>query len=97
VRGHYLLVPDIDTHLVADPKSSSTARRPKARPYHGHGYLPGHPRMYPALVLAGAGIRKGVTIGHTHNRNIAPTIARLLGFEMEGTRGSPIEEALAVE
>jgi hypothetical protein len=53
--------------------------------------------MYPALVLSGAGIRKGVTIGHTHNRNIAPTIAKLLGIEMNGTSGSPIREALTGE
>ena len=26
VRGHYLLIPDIDTHLVTDPSSQSTAR-----------------------------------------------------------------------
>jgi predicted AlkP superfamily pyrophosphatase or phosphodiesterase len=93
-RGHYLLIPDIDTHLVADRTSSSTERRPKKKPSHGHGYLPEHPRMYPALVLSGAGIKKGVTIGHTKNLNIAPTIAHLLGLEMNNVSGKVLRDAL---
>ncbi len=92
--GHYFLIPDIDTHLVADRTSDSMERRPKVKPYHGHGYLPGHPRMYPALVLAGAGVKKGVTIGHTKNIDIAPTIARLLGIDMPDASGDVIAEAL---
>ncbi|MCP5113893.1 MAG: hypothetical protein GY953_23925, partial [bacterium] len=58
---------------MADQASASTERRKKNRPYHGHGYLPQHPRMYPALVVSGSGVRKGVTIGHVHNRDLAPT------------------------
>jgi hypothetical protein len=93
-RGHYLLIPDIDTYLVVDPITDSTDRRPKANPSHSHGYLPQHPRMYPSLVLGGAGVKRGVTIGHARNIDIAPTIAQLLGFEMTGVAGSAIGEAL---
>src|SRR5690606_13019663 len=55
--GHYLLIPDIDFYLVSDAESSSTAPRPRRTPAHSHGYLPQHPRMYPILVLSGAGVQ----------------------------------------
>lgn len=95
IRGQYIILGDIDTHLVADPSTSSTTREPKTRPSHGHGYLPSHPRMYPALVVSGHGIRRGVQIGHVHNLDVAPTVARLLGLEMAGMAGRPLMEALA--
>lgn len=93
VPGHYILVPDIDTHLTTGP-AASLERRLKARPAHSHGYLPTHPRMFPALVLSGAGVKSGVVLGHTHNRNIAPTIARLLGLKLPSAEGVVLEEAL---
>jgi predicted AlkP superfamily pyrophosphatase or phosphodiesterase len=93
--GHYLIIPDIDTHLVADPKDPSMARKLKETPSHGHGYLPQHPRMYPSLVLSGSGIKRGVTIGHVKQVDIAPTVARLLGLEMNNLSGRVLTEALA--
>ena len=51
--------------------------------------------MYPALVVSGAGIKRGVTIGHTSNLDIAPTIAHLLGLEMRNVSGRLLREALA--
>ena len=95
IPGHYLLMPDIDTHLIMEANSESMERRKKSRPYHGHGYLPSHPRMYPALALSGAGIGRGVTIPHTTNLNLAPTIAHLLGFRMTGVEGTVLSAALA--
>jgi arylsulfatase A-like enzyme len=94
VPGQYMIIGDIDTFVVADPDSSSTERRPLAEPHHTHGYPPDHPRMYPGLVLSGRGIRRDERIGHVHNLDIAPTIARLLGLEMEGLEGRVLEEAL---
>jgi hypothetical protein len=95
VPGHYIIVADIDTFLIADPDGSSTARVRKRSPSHGHGYLPSHPRMYPGFVISGSGIRKGKRIGHIHNYDIAPTIAHLLDLEMEGLQGRVLTEALA--
>lgn len=95
VQGHYLLIPDIDTYLIVDANSSSAARRLRDSPSHSHGYLPQHPRMYTSLVLSGAGIKQGVTIGHTQNINIAPTIGHLLGLEMNNVSGKVLREALA--
>ncbi len=94
VRGHYWLIPGIDLHLAANPGSESAAPEPRRTPYHGHGYLPQHPRMYPALVLSGAGIRRGATIGHTSNLHIAPTVGCLLGFRTPGADGRCLREAL---
>ncbi len=94
VPGHYILAPDIDTHLTTGP-AASLERRPKARPAHSHGYLPSHPRMFPALVVSGAGVKRGVVLPHTHNRNIAPTIARLLGLELPSAAGVVLGEALS--
>ncbi|MEW5974247.1 MAG: ectonucleotide pyrophosphatase/phosphodiesterase [Acidobacteriota bacterium] len=95
VRGQYMIVANIDLHLVVDPTSDSMVPRPKSRPYHGHGYLPSHPRMYPALVLAGRGIAKGRQIGHVRNLDVAPTIAYLLGLPHQNMSGRLLQEALA--
>ena len=99
VAGQYLLIPDIDLHLVVDRADSSPntplGRRPKRTPSHGHGYLPQHPRMYPSLVLSGAGIRRGIVMRHTRQLDIAPTVARLLELKLEATSGRVLQEALA--
>jgi predicted AlkP superfamily pyrophosphatase or phosphodiesterase len=94
VRGHYLLIPDIDSYLVADAASNSTAARPRRAPSHSHGYLPQHPRMYPMLVLSGAGIKRHVTLPHARNLDITPTIAHLLGLETRNASGKVLQEAL---
>ncbi len=92
--GHYLIIPDIDTHLILDDSSSSLERRPKRKPSHGHGYLPSHPRMYPSLVLSGEGVKSGVTLPHARNLDIAPTVAKLLGLELDDVEGVALAEAL---
>jgi len=95
VRGQYAIVGDIDTFLTADPKRTSTARRERAEPSHEHGYLPSHPRMYPIFVASGAGIRRGVRVGHVRNVDVAPTIARLLGLDLPTATGAVLEEVLS--
>jgi predicted AlkP superfamily pyrophosphatase or phosphodiesterase len=94
VPGQYLIAGDVQTHLVVDDKSQSTARRPRARVYHGHGYFPDHPSMRAALVMSGAGIAKGRQIGNVKNVDIAPTLARLLGAAMPTAAGRVLTEAL---
>lgn len=92
--GHYFLIPDIDSYLVADAASSSTTPRPRKNPAHSHGYLPEHPRMYPMLVLSGAGVKRHVTLPHARNVDIAPTIAHLLGLDMGNVSGKVLRDAL---
>lgn len=94
VPGQYMIIADIDTHIVSDPANSSTRRHPKAKYSHGHGYLPTHPRMQPVFVISGYRIKRGVRIGHVRNHDIAPTIAHLLDFELENVEGRILKEAL---
>lgn len=93
-RGHVIVAANADLHLVIDPKSASAERRRKPSPYHGHGYLPDHPSMRPLLVLSGAGIVPGRSLGHVRNIDVAPTIAALLGLSLEGVEGRVLREAL---
>ena len=94
VAGHYMIIADIDTHLISDEASSSTLRLRKERDSHGHGYLPSHPRMYPVFVISGHGVKRGERIGHVRNHDIAPTIAQLLGLRLENVEGRVLKEAL---
>ena len=93
VLGQYVIVPDINYFFVVDSKSSEIQRDRKS-PYHGHGYLPDHPRMNPALLLSGKGIREGQRIGLVRNHDVAPTIAEILGLSLEGMEGRVLQEAL---
>ena len=93
-RGHVIVASDANVHFVLDPKSSSVARRRRASPYHGHGYLPDHASMRPILVLSGAGIAPGRALGRVRNLDVAPTIAALLGLTLPGVDGRVLREAL---
>ena len=92
--GQYLIAGDVQTHLALDEKSPSTARRPRARVYHGHGYFPDHPSMRAMLVMSGAGIAKGRQLGQVKNVDIAPTLARLLGVSLPTASGRVLTEAI---
>jgi hypothetical protein len=56
----------------------------------GHGYLPSHPEMYTGLIASGLGIRRGVVMQAARQIDIAPTVARLLGFNLPSAEGLPI-------
>lgn len=55
-----------------------------------HGYTPDAPAMHTGLIVAGAGVKAGVAIPLARQLDIAPTIARLLGFEMKSADGAPM-------
>ena len=59
-----------------------------------HGYLPDQPEMLGSLILAGHGIRPGVTFDKVSSRDVAPTMAKLLGVKLDTAEGRPIEAAL---
>lgn len=52
-----------------------------------HGYLPDRPAMHTGLVISGSGVRQGVAMPIARQIDIAPTVARLLGFEMGEIEG----------
>ena len=59
-----------------------------------HGYLRTNPDMRAILVAWGAGIRPGTKLTEVRNWDIAPTVARLLGFEMKNISGHALTEVL---
>jgi hypothetical protein len=94
VQGQYLILGDIETFPVADRDDPRATVRRRSAPYSGHGYLPGHRRMFPALVLAGRSVRRGERIGHVRHLDVAATLAHLLGVELPDAPGRVIVEAL---
>ena len=52
-----------------------------------HGFLPTETRMRTGFIAAGAGVRQNVPLPLVRQIDIAPTIARLLGFEMPDVDG----------
>jgi predicted AlkP superfamily pyrophosphatase or phosphodiesterase len=65
-----------------------------ARARGASGYLPGVHEMEPAFVLWGRGVRAGVRIPWMRQSDVAPTLARLLGTELEAADGRPVVGAL---
>ena len=60
----------------------------------GHGYSPAVAGMETGLIMAGAGIRRGVRLPETRTLDVAPTIATLLGLELPHAEGQPIAGAM---
>ncbi|HKF06894.1 MAG TPA: alkaline phosphatase family protein [Candidatus Sulfotelmatobacter sp.] len=57
-----------------------------------HGYLNTDSQMQAIFIGCGSGIPKGIRLGEISNLDVAPTIAALLGIEMKGVKGHPIEQ-----
>jgi hypothetical protein len=60
----------------------------------GHGYSPIVPGMETGLVMAGAGVRRGVRLPETRTLDVAPTIAKLLGLDLSQAEGQPMAGAM---
>ena len=59
----------------------------RAVPVRGtHGYAPSHPEMRASFFIAGPRIRKGLDLGEIETRSFAPTLARILEFELPNRR-----------
>ncbi len=58
-----------------------------------HGYLPGVLEMDSTFLLAGEGVPRGLDLGRIDMRDIAPTLASLLGVTLEGAEGRDLLEA----
>jgi predicted AlkP superfamily pyrophosphatase or phosphodiesterase len=55
-----------------------------------HGYLPEHPEMRASFFVAGAGIAHGRNLGVIDMRQIAPTLAKVLGLSLPSAEGKPL-------
>jgi arylsulfatase A-like enzyme len=92
--GSYIIIGDVDTRADVDEQGTTTRRTALPTPLYGHACLPSNEAMYPAFLATGRGVKRGARIGHIHNLDIAPTIAALLGLEMEGLEGRVLTEIL---
>ncbi len=59
-----------------------------------HGYSAFHPLMGASFVASGTGIKAGVVLEKISNTDVAPTMAAVLGLEMEDVEGRVLEEIL---
>jgi hypothetical protein len=55
-----------------------------------HGYLPSMPEMATGFIMSGAGVRQGQRAPLVRMLDVAPTVAALLGVELNGAAGFPI-------
>jgi len=46
-----------------------------------HGYLPSHPDLQAAFIIAGPRVRRGLDVGIIDMRSIAPTLAECMGVK----------------
>jgi predicted AlkP superfamily pyrophosphatase or phosphodiesterase len=60
-----------------------------------HGHRPEPAFMHATFVAAGAGIRPGARLKTIDNIDVAPTIARLMGFPLPSAEGRVVDEILA--
>ena len=59
-----------------------------------HGYLNTDEKMNALFVASGRGIRKGLRLPIVDNRTVAPTIARILGLQLDRADAKPLEPIL---
>ena len=55
-----------------------------------HGYMPDHPEMRATFILVGPGVPAKGSIGEIDMRDIAPTLAKLMGVALPGADGKPL-------
>lgn len=59
-----------------------------------HGFLSTNSKMNATFIASGYEIKKGATLGLIENRDVAPTIARLLGVPFDSADGKVLSEAI---
>jgi predicted AlkP superfamily pyrophosphatase or phosphodiesterase len=60
-----------------------------------HGYVSTDADLNAIFIAAGAGIKPGVRLNAIETVDVAPTIARLLGLQLDGADGRVLEDVLA--
>jgi predicted AlkP superfamily pyrophosphatase or phosphodiesterase len=59
-------------------------------PHGGHGFSPEYPEMRASFFVAGPGIARGRDVGVIDMRQIAPTVAAILGVRLSGAKGKVV-------
>jgi len=55
-----------------------------------HGYLPEHPELHSSFFMEGKGVAKGRNLGEIDMRQIAPTVAEILGVHLPQAKLPPV-------
>jgi len=91
--GDLLLEATPGFSFVDDPAGDALHGPPR---YRGtHGQLPGHADNLAFFLAAGAGVRGPVTLPPITSRDVAPTLASLLGVPLPDVEGRVLTEILA--
>jgi len=76
-------------YMFTSAPGSMTLMPSKARGMHG--YLPEDAGMATGLIISGRGVPPGGSLGVVRMVDVAPTIAALMGLELKGAEGNPID------
>jgi len=86
-QADYWLDFKLDYEMAPDPKAPLLS----ASHYLGmHGYRADLPEMQSTFLISGAGIPAGHALGQIDMRDIAPTLAKLLGVNLPSAEGKPV-------
>lgn len=77
-------------YTFGDTAGGALAFQDKPERKGSHGHDPNIPNLHGTFVVCGAGVKGGVRLGTVSNTDVAPTMAKLAGFEMKGTDGRPL-------
>ena len=88
--GELLLIAE-DGYAFGGGEEGAAVRRASA-PYGSHGYVSTDGDMDALFLAAGYGVRAGAQVGRIENIAVAPTIAALLGLEMQDVDGRPVPD-----
>jgi predicted AlkP superfamily pyrophosphatase or phosphodiesterase len=93
MQGDLMLTGDDGILFTGHPTPEAAAAAPVLLAAHGHA--PSLPKLNAAFLMAGPGVREGVTLDAVSMLDLAPTAARLLGVDLPGAEGQPLAGALA--
>jgi predicted AlkP superfamily pyrophosphatase or phosphodiesterase len=94
MQGDLMLTGDDGILFTGHPTLEAAAAAPVLLAAHGHA--PSLAKLNAAFLMAGPGVREGVTLDAVSMLDLAPTAARLLGVDLPGAEGQPLAGALAV-
>jgi predicted AlkP superfamily pyrophosphatase or phosphodiesterase len=80
--------------MTATIESGSTAKAQAETGYAVQGYLPQRLEVRPVLIASGRGIKAKTNVEYARLVDVAPTVARLLAFEMRAARGHALTTML---
>src|SRR6202044_3762154 len=84
----FLIVMKLGYYALADATSPLVSDVPGTA--GSHGFSPEYPEMRAAFFVAGSGIARGRDLGLIDMRQIAPTVAQLLGVRLSKATQMPL-------